>query len=378
MNFHGSFRILMEDCDFWSFAPLRKTQNTPPMNNPASSEETSPAQFPTPKTSGASNPQPQMQLVCLIASVIKCQRRLGYFQLLLDSIRVQIDQLDGLIISIFIDPSLNVPIRLYNGLGGKEKCFVLRQKCAKKQFVQIQEMLPRVAAYFPPQGKETFLMFSDDDDLWHPERAIYYRNGFHDMVRNGSLSSTALLFVNEVTIPGPDHCFAHDPRNVQGPGDVQRMIDCGCVQTQSILEYHYFVVRPCVLDDFFVAYPRFVHNQFCDLKFVHFLSNDRNGRNDYCQVIPSHWLYFYRRIAEPGYEAAGNSRSFEHILDLEARFRASINYALDLAEYRNSQDTAETLMSYRDDALAVSYLEFDSMVGTIKAEREQLRTLQKT
>ena len=46
------------------------------------------------------------KFVCLLASVIKEQRRLGFFRQLLESVRAQVIKPDEMIVSIFIDPSL--------------------------------------------------------------------------------------------------------------------------------------------------------------------------------------------------------------------------------------------------------------------------------
>jgi hypothetical protein len=68
-----------------------------------------------------------MEIVCFIASVIRDERRLSYFRQLLNSIRAQ----------------TRAPARLY-------------------------------------------ILFSDDDDLWHPQRVACYLNWFDNVIQMGT------------------------------------------------------------------------------------------------------------------------------------------------------------------------------------------------
>lgn len=111
-----------------------------------------------------------MHLVCMIASVIKDARRLRFFKTLLESICQQAVPPLVIFISIHIAPHLSVD---WDSLLMKRSFAcplrVLRQKREKLQFVQYKEMMDRLERVFPtPAGKDAFIMFSDDDDLWHP------------------------------------------------------------------------------------------------------------------------------------------------------------------------------------------------------------------
>lgn len=245
-------------------------------------------------------------IVCFIASVIKEPRRLAFFKLLLDSIRGQTHLLDGLFISIYIDPSLNVDwSNMFKGLGNTH---ILRQKNQKQQFVQIGEMSKKLESKFTcPQNKTLFIMFSDDDDLWHCDRVKQYAKSWNDAPTYASpekIASVASICMSEsMTID--ISCNVH-----MNSSNVDEMIECGCVNVtiptqedavNTMVEYHEYVVKHKVLIEFLKEYDWIVrNNRFADMEFRTFVARYNLERGSTIFIRPDTWGYFYRKC-DPTY-----------------------------------------------------------------------------
>jgi hypothetical protein len=233
----------------------------------------------------------KMEIIGVIASVIKNEKRLISFRLLLDSIRSQTTKLDGLIISSYIDPSFHVDSNeLFSGLGAN--CHILLQKRAKRQFVQFKEISNCLDKKFP-DFKNKFLLFSDDDDLWSPNRVFAYKQA-----ENIINDITYAIVFKESTKQKIGGCKLHD----ETFGDVNEMFKCGCASFSAVggdkpthVEYHYYLVRQCVLADF-VAKNRWLveQNRFADMEFRIFVGDYKYPDGIKLHTSPLVWTYFYR------------------------------------------------------------------------------------
>lgn len=240
-----------------------------------------------------------MKIVCFIASVIKDERRLRYFRHLLDSIREQTTAPTNIYISIHIafEFSETEWKKLFAKLPGNP--VILRQKQPKKQFVQYRELLKR--ADDDLRKKETFIMFSDDDDLWHPMRVQRYMEWYEKatLLYPSIVPCLASIQVREQTTCGLPclECQRVNERNVDA------MLQCGCVKIDSFpveegpmyLEYHQYVVRPHVMQEFIDANPKLVEtNRFTDMEFRQFVRHYGKDAWKTGQLVTPHWMYYYR------------------------------------------------------------------------------------
>lgn len=245
----------------------------------------------------------RVQLVCFIASVIKEPRRLEFFKQLLKSIQDQELPLDGLFISSYIDPSLQTDIQeLLRGISSTgTKVHILKQKRPKRQFVQIKELSDRVDKVFPcPQNTESFILFSDDDDLWHPTRTKhYYRISTDaDSTLFPMLSAICMRESTEIDkFEYPTVCSNHPEATCAA--DVDRLIECGCLSFKfnqsDLYEYHEYAVRRYVLREFLTENAWIVNNnRFADMRFRYFIATYKVGIMRTAHYIPDQWLYYYR------------------------------------------------------------------------------------
>ena len=236
-----------------------------------------------------------MEIIGVIASVVKTKERLSSFCILLDSIRNQTSPLDGLIISCFVDPALGVdPTELFSRLG--KNCHILLQKTPKLQFLQFKDISSRLNQKFP-SFKNKFLLFSDDDDIWNVNRVECNRQFASNEV---GIENVHAFISMESTLQRVGGCRFHDYLCQ----NVDAMINCGCTTftnfpeatTPMLVEYHYFMVRDIVLADFVRAKGWIVEqNRFADMEFRIFISKYNTSVPDTIRCFrPIEWTYFYR------------------------------------------------------------------------------------
>lgn len=173
--------------------------------------------------------------------------------------------------------------------------------------MQLAELSARLEKTFPcPPGKHSFILFSDDDDMWHPKRVEFYHKAWQDANYGnaGALDSVTSISAKE-RFKIDIGCAKH-----LNSSKVDEMIECGCAtlikaspesSAQQIMqfdcEFHETAVRPCILADFVRVYTRLVRtNRFADMQFREFvLRYGKEKEMCVCCVIPDHWLYFYRQ-----------------------------------------------------------------------------------
>lgn len=275
-----------------------------------------------------------LRLICMIASVITDPRRLGHFKLLLDSIRAQTTKLSGLFISIHAP---GIPIKeLTRSMGCP--VFILNQRQPKRQFVQYAEMLTRLEDVFPPpDNSETFILFSDDDDLWNSDRVEHYFGAWNNTNPSAysTISSICMKESTKVSIRSCQH----------EPSAVEDMIQCGCVRFEFpnrmesemhafATEYHEYAVRPFVLSQFISAYPTLVQeNRFADMQFRDFVGSYGGKEYRTILLIPHNWLYFYRKCDESYMCVTNPCHGIINLKALDsAQVRTVLGYALDMAK----------------------------------------------
>ena len=284
-----------------------------------------------------------LHLVCFMASVVKDVRRLGYLKRMIDSVRKQYVPLTGgLLVSIHVDPSLGMSAAEIKSLfDGIPRVYILLQKRPKLQFMQMHEMFVRWATVFPcPDGRTPYIIFSDDDDLWHPHRTHYYHalhvgSAYREDVTGICLVERA---VTKNLVCAPSH-----------ENDVDSMIVCGCVVYEHVHggEYHQLAVKPVVLRDFFSQFTQLCErNRYADMQFRNFVYGYGGNKQTTVYGIPSTWAYFYRqcdssyacnRVPQIDFDP---NKEFDIYRDRPA-LTSMVKHVIDLEECPATKDMAE-------------------------------------
>lgn len=159
------------------------------------------------------------------------------------------------------------------------------------QFQHFQRLLqdPRLST-LACNGKATWIVFSDDDDLWHPERVYSYRHVIETMAtlpddRDVRSMSHAQICpgVREIA-----SSFFHSEVMLQD-GLAKRVVGA----EDDRLEYFDYALRLDLMQDFFEWISSgLLEHKFCDRALLRFLA--LAGRESVF-FHPGCWMYFYNR-----------------------------------------------------------------------------------
>ncbi|KAI9005327.1 hypothetical protein BC832DRAFT_592449 [Gaertneriomyces semiglobifer] len=245
-------------------------------------------------------PSSDFYLVSFCASVITTMAQYRHFQNLLTSMGEQIAHGNLYIFSVHLSSSLGLTNQdlsdLFQDFGAPYH--ILLQKRAKPRFVQYQEMLGRI-----PNKPNTWLLFSEEADLWSPKR-IYALISLHSRIPVNTDSHPVYTILTLETCHQQPGCC-----DVRHPAQVDSALLCGCIkysfdtpvkgQIQS-LEHTELVVREQVLKTFIHENPFLVqHNRFVGAQFSAFAQRYRVDGHERCvmKAALGEWLYFHRHTS---------------------------------------------------------------------------------
>jgi hypothetical protein len=231
---------------------------------------------------------PQISLLCLCASHIDTEKRLQHFDLLLASVSAQRNANFKLFLGIsFADNDIKKQVVELLERNNADTIHTFLFSKPQPQFVRykaIMNALRNKGHITPEREGNTYLAFSDDDDLWSPQRmSILYAGAqrLHADPRNPNYTFTRTQFTAEVekweitrwdqlpTTRGRSTCWFDRPREYS---------DVVCKFT---LFTHFFQLASAEL----LAHP------YCDLVFKEWIGkNTIHLRIDL--LLP---IYFYRR-----------------------------------------------------------------------------------
>lgn len=271
----------------------------------------------------------------LLASHIGSRKRLAYLRLCLESISQQEDAPECLVVSWYADDSLAAEVAaLFKTLKlPRVRLRVLRQPQRLSQYGHLREALaafeleaPRGAA----GAAASWLLFSDDDDIWHPKRVQFARLACADASpsssaaapskrkgsapqssgnRDGRGRTNALAFG---TYAYPIEDAGQEARTAQ---EVHRLLDTRhCAIWLGASEIFQYAVRPDILREFVRHEAESVlSHRFADVRFAQYMKHERGGvrelnADDLMQLdgrqpasereksawLVRHWMYFYR------------------------------------------------------------------------------------
>ena len=274
-------------------------------------------------------------IVTLLASHISSARRLKYLQYCLRSIAEQSDPPAALYLSWYADDELAVSVSDTFAKQSLPLRFVpLQQKQQLSQYEHLSRALHQAEKELPAAPTSTWLMFSDDDDLWHPQRTALVRKA---CVAHPSCEALAFSVYA--------HPAAERSREVTSSAEVDRALDARTaglwVGASEIFQY---AVRPDALARFLQAEPRSVRqHKFCDVRFSQFLRHQLGHKGAFAELdarglmrlcgmsetsasssaaqsgwLAQHWLYFYRQTRH-----LGETRWLQNLDDMRSFARES-------------------------------------------------------
>ena len=242
-------------------------------------------------------------LLAMCASYINTATRLKHFFVMLDSWINQEDVQCGLIISTSIvddaikaefDARLDAFKRKHAAID--TTLTVLVSRVRKTQFQHYKHILER----FPELVTQNpWIMFTDDDDIWHPKRTMMYHHAIE------FIETTGKTGVDRVSIPYYVESTGTDVKDYATASEIDLAITTGTIK-RSTCDTNY--VHSCVRLErlhYFLTHStdELVQCTYADVRFEYFVCSEghERGKESVTTTEPwaDGWLYFYRHVADP-------------------------------------------------------------------------------
>ena len=136
-------------------------------------------------------------------------------------------------------------------------------------------------------GGDAWVLFSDDDDVWHPDRATAYR-----AAANAARADASCVVCSRLARPAGGAAAPADAAAVAAAVAAGR-----AATTDAYDEYFSYCCRRRVLDAFFaVATDDLRRCQYCDVAWYRYLTS-REASRAFAPRDARNWLYFYDKTA---------------------------------------------------------------------------------
>ena len=192
-----------------------------------------------------------MKLVTLIASHIDCRKRLQMFIKMLSTINEQIDYYDDINVRISLskDPDISIEeIRFLVNKLAKNNFIIYYQDIQKSQFEHYKFLVEQIN---DPDDNNTWILFSDDDDEWAPNRL----GAYHHMINSipASYKSSTMSI-----------CYADNSNNSDNSDNSDSGLYVG-PYTNYCIKLKYLSI--------FIAYltPEQLKHKYCDCYLIKFI-----------------------------------------------------------------------------------------------------------
>lgn len=236
---------------------------------------------------------------CKIVGVIACRidsaRRWSFFVDMLHTIERQSVALDALFVGISYPSTaefdhyqpLLVPIRLRM----RRACTlaITQTKTTRTQGEMWNRMVQRFADI---SAENTWILFGDDDDLWHRERVSYYRLGLDRIFAQTEYPLSCFSDIRSnvcLTSEVDTTDVAYD--------DIDRHLQNGVLETLSLRNYWDHCIRGSQFCDFLSLSNDFMRKDptFDVMLRTYIMEGGRETMCDLLTPPPGTWMYFWRR-----------------------------------------------------------------------------------
>lgn len=240
-------------------------------------------------------------LVCFCASHINNKHRYVYFGLMLKSYLAQTEASKLIVVLSATDPKLlamSIDLLEHCKAKGKHGNHIEYIVFEGKQFVKYKHA---VETYKSQLGPDQWVFFTDDDDLWHPQRVQCFSALPSVMEKKlANRDDHMILQVNAIAEPVQSNHPLMVPKFVQEislTDGVDRAIQYEIVRSKSedsLREYVTYFMKFKVMKAFFeIAPDALLEHKYADMAFVGALN--RSFQHSIIRYPdPSLWMYFYR------------------------------------------------------------------------------------
>jgi len=243
-----------------------------------------------------------INLAALCASYINTPTRLKHFFVMLESwINQDPIQCDLIVSTSIVDDAIKTEFdarfaafrRTHAGIA--TTLTVLVSRVRKNQFQHYKHILERLPGLVE---QNPWVLFTDDDDIWHPKRTMMYHHAVEFIETTGKTS------VDRVNIPYYVESTDTDIQDYETVSEIDRAITAGHIK-RSTCESNY--VHSCVRLErlhYFLTHStdELLQCTYADVRFEYFVKSDghEKGKESVTTTEPwaDGWLYFYRHVAD--------------------------------------------------------------------------------
>lgn len=282
-------------------------------------------------------------LVAIVASYIDSLDRWKLFMQMINTVATQTESLDAVYIGIsfpskdmqqIYESRLHMVRDLLSNVCSRLTITQTRARCSQGKMWQ------RMARRYPAlSDPSTWLLFSDDDDLWHKDRVAMYLHGLQ-MVRQHPPSQRMLVSNIRSNV-----CATSDreTRDVKME-DVDVLLESGELHLGSQLNYWDLCIRGTIFCEFMsIANDFILQDPTFDVLLRAYICkyNSPNGRCIIMKPAAGVWMYFWRKHD-------GVCSALQKKYELKQCSRERLRYAVErqmMASLDNIEDTIEACIS---------------------------------
>lgn len=170
-------------------------------------------------------------------------------------------------------------------------------------------------------GRQTWLLLTDDDDLWHPRRSLLYATALQEVSRDADMSQLLALSSPLYVDAAADHkattamCVHRLLRS--GAATVHRVVKHGKSGLSRPEAWCYSMRLGTLAQYFAAADPTVLSHVYWDLCLVKFLNSGNPRWRTWVAhmgdaLLCGSWMYFYRRDASVGPASRPAASQFSH------------------------------------------------------------------
>ena len=236
-------------------------------------------------------------LVAIVASHIDSLHRWKFFMQMINTVSTQSESLDAFYIGIsfpskymqqIYESRLNTVRDLLSGVCSRLTITQTRAQCSQGKMWQ--RMVRRYPALADPN---TWILFSDDDDLWHKDRVAMYLHGMQTVRQCPPLQRMLVSNIRSNVYVTSDR----ETRDVKVE-DVDVLLESGEMRLGSQSNYWDLCIRGTIFCEFMnIANDFILQDPTFDVLLRHYICayDSPNGKCITLKPAVGVWMYFWRK-----------------------------------------------------------------------------------
>jgi hypothetical protein len=230
--------------------------------------------------------QSKFKLICLCSCHISCVIKIKWMDEMIESWKNQTHNID-LHINISLEDNIKTIFEHYkNSKWNCNNLFFYIQEQKLSQFEHYKNLCDRIISIF---GNDVWVIFTDDDDIWEKDRALYYNiliNKLYEQNKENEIS--------HIQIPTLCVNYKDSFDNNYKVKNLKNIDDCN-EYCKDNLDYWQFCCKIKYLKDYTEkCHPDLLKDGFCNLYFVKYFYNGKTQAFRWYTKDEKRFVYYWR------------------------------------------------------------------------------------